>query len=62
MRAGWRVTGISLMSAENAHQLMQRVKEKSMDLVLLDIETPEVSGFDALRALRDDYSPLELPS
>jgi len=50
------------MSAENAHQLMQRVKEKSMDLVLLDIETPEVSGFDALRALRDDYSPLELPS
>ena len=47
--------------AESARQLMQRVKEKSTDLVLLDIEMPEVSGFDALEALRNDYSPSELP-
>jgi DNA-binding response OmpR family regulator len=47
--------------AENARQLMQRVKENSADLVLLDIEMPEVSGFDALKALRDDYSPIQLP-
>lgn len=47
--------------AENARQLMQRIKENSMDLVLLDIEMPEVSGFDALEALRKDYSPSELP-
>lgn len=47
--------------AENARQLMQRVKESSTDLVLLDIEMPEVGGFDALEALRNDYSPSELP-
>jgi DNA-binding response OmpR family regulator len=47
--------------AEDAQQLMQRVKENSMDLVLLDIEMPEVSGFDALKALRDAYSPIQLP-
>ena len=46
---------------ENARQLMHRVKENSPDLVLLDIEMPEVSGFDALEALRNDYSPVELP-
>ena len=47
--------------AENAQQLLQRVKENSTDLVLLDIEMPEVSGFDALKALRNDYSPIQLP-
>jgi DNA-binding response OmpR family regulator len=47
--------------AENAQQLVRCVKENSTDLVLLDIEMPEVSGFDALKALRNDYSPSQLP-
>jgi len=47
--------------AENARQLMQRVKENELDLVLLDIEMPEVSGFDALKMLRKEYSPSQLP-
>ncbi len=47
--------------AENARQLMQHVKENELDLVLLDIEMPEVSGFDALKMLRKDYSPSQLP-
>jgi CheY-like chemotaxis protein len=29
--------------------------------VLLDIEMPEISGFDALKMLRKDYSPSQLP-
>jgi diguanylate cyclase (GGDEF)-like protein/PAS domain S-box-containing protein len=47
--------------AEDAQQLMERVKENSMDLVLLDIEMPEVSGLDALKTLRREYSPTQLP-
>jgi CheY-like chemotaxis protein len=47
--------------AENARQLIQRVKENTLDLVLLDIEMPEVSGFDALKMLRKEYSPSQLP-
>src|SRR2546429_4198606 len=39
----------------------QHVKENGLDLVLLDIEMPEVSGFDALKMLRKDYSPSQLP-
>jgi diguanylate cyclase (GGDEF)-like protein/PAS domain S-box-containing protein len=47
--------------AENAKDLLQRVKREAVDLVLLDIEMPEISGLDALKALRELYSAAELP-
>jgi diguanylate cyclase (GGDEF)-like protein/PAS domain S-box-containing protein len=47
--------------AENARGLLERVKQDAVDLVLLDIEMPEVSGLDALKTLRGHYSPAELP-
>src|SRR5881296_2347964 len=47
--------------AENAQDLLQRVKQDVVDLVLLDIEMPDISGLDALKALREQYSPAELP-
>jgi CheY-like chemotaxis protein len=54
-------SGYLVDAAENARQLVQRVKENGLDLVLLDIEMPHISGFDALKALRNDYSPSQLP-
>lgn len=47
--------------AESARELLPRVKEDGIDLVLLDIEMPEVSGLDALQELRKCFSPIELP-
>jgi len=47
--------------AENAQGLLQRVKQDAVDLVLLDIEMPEISGLDALKTLREHYSQAELP-
>src|SRR4030081_2592147 len=47
--------------AENAKELLQRVRKDAVDLVLLDIEMPEISGLDALKTLREHYSPAELP-
>jgi len=35
--------------AENAQELLLRVKQDAVDLVLLDIEMPEISGLDALK-------------
>jgi diguanylate cyclase (GGDEF)-like protein/PAS domain S-box-containing protein len=46
---------------ENARQLPQRIKQDSVDLVLLDIEMPDISGLEALKMLRNSYSPIELP-
>src|SRR5258707_1879366 len=47
--------------AGNAKELLQRVKQDAVDLVLLDIEMPEISGLDALKTLREHYSASELP-
>src|SRR5205807_10539766 len=47
--------------AESAQQLLQRSKQDGADLVLLDIEMPDVSGLEALKILREVYSPIELP-
>jgi diguanylate cyclase (GGDEF)-like protein/PAS domain S-box-containing protein len=47
--------------AENAKGLLERVKQDAVDLVLLDIEMPDLSGLDALKTLREHYSPGELP-
>src|SRR5712671_4947387 len=53
--------GYEILLADSARQLRQRIKEDAIDLVLLDIEMPEISGLEALKTLRESYSPIELP-
>src|SRR5436190_2426333 len=53
--------GYEIALAESARQLLERVKEDQVDLVLLDIEMPEISGLEALKTLRETYSAIELP-
>src|SRR2546422_7123534 len=53
--------GYEIAVTESAHGLLERVKQDGIDLVLLDLEMPEVSGLDALKALREAYSAIELP-
>src|SRR5260370_2474867 len=53
--------GYGVGLAESAKELLERVKEDAVDLVLLDIEMPEISGLDALQELRQRYSAAELP-
>jgi DNA-binding response OmpR family regulator len=55
-RKGYQVT-----AAASAHELMERIKQDSVDLVLLDIEMPEISGLEALQMIRALYTPVELP-
>jgi diguanylate cyclase (GGDEF)-like protein/PAS domain S-box-containing protein len=47
--------------AESAKQLMHHIKHNRVDLILLDIEMPDISGLDALKTLRESYSPIQLP-
>ena len=53
--------GYEILVADSARQLPQRVKEDAIDLVLLDIEMPEISGLEALKTLREIYSAIDLP-
>lgn len=47
--------------AASAHEVMDRVKKESVDLVLMDIEMPGISGIEALQTIRESHSPIELP-
>src|SRR6266513_4001496 len=53
--------GYEVSLADSARELHQRVQDEHIDLVLLDIEMPEISGLDALKTLRETYSAIELP-
>src|ERR1700738_349291 len=53
--------GYDVLVANGAHELVERVKQDGIDLVLLDVEMPEITGLDALRILRKVYSAAELP-
>src|SRR5437763_12629369 len=53
--------GYEIGAVDSARQLLKRVKDERVDLVLLDIEMPEISGLDALKTLREAYSSIELP-
>jgi diguanylate cyclase (GGDEF)-like protein/PAS domain S-box-containing protein len=53
--------GYVIELADNAKELLKRVQRDGVDLVLLDIEMPEISGLDALKILRSHYSAAELP-
>jgi diguanylate cyclase (GGDEF)-like protein/PAS domain S-box-containing protein len=53
--------GYAVAVAEDAQQLVERIKEVGADIVLLDIEMPNISGIEALKTLREAFSPIELP-
>src|SRR5580692_6186104 len=53
--------GYLIRVAEEAQSLLQRIQEEPVDLVLLDVEMPGISGLDALQTLRECYSPIQLP-
>jgi class 3 adenylate cyclase len=53
--------GHSVTLAENGRVAMERLSEKSHDLLLLDIEMPEMDGFEVLAAIKADPHLNEMP-
>jgi diguanylate cyclase (GGDEF)-like protein/PAS domain S-box-containing protein len=53
--------GYAVSMAESGRDLVDRIRAEAVDLVLLDIEMPDVSGLDALVAIRQTYSAVRLP-
>jgi len=48
-------------TTRNGKKALELVSEESFDLILLDIEMPDMGGLDVLRALRLTKTPIELP-
>ena len=53
--------GYVAISAAGAQRLPDLIEEEIIDLVLLDISMPEISGLEALQTLRGKYSRIALP-
>ena len=54
-------SGYTVSVMDGARGILDRVKEEAIDLVLLDIEMPGVTGLDALIQIREHYSSVRLP-
>ena len=53
--------GYAVREAASARGLLESIQKEPVDLVLLDIEMPEISGLNALKKLRERYRAIELP-
>ena len=53
--------GFEVELAEGGKEALELIRERSYDIVLLDIMMPEVSGYDVLEEVRKHKTPLELP-
>src|SRR4051812_2652369 len=53
---GYQTTLVS-----SGREALKQIAENSFDLILLDIEMPEMDGMEVLKAIRTGSSPIELP-
>jgi class 3 adenylate cyclase/CheY-like chemotaxis protein len=57
----FEMRGYAVVGAEDGRQALQTVDSRPVDLVLLDVMMPEVSGVEVLKSLRARRSRAELP-
>jgi PAS domain S-box-containing protein len=53
--------GYKVIAVASGHEALSKLKSNYIDLVLLDINMPEMSGNEVLKLIRADYSALNLP-
>lgn len=55
------IIGFEVRSAANGAEALNRIREKTPDLVIADIDLPIINGYDLLRALRCDPHLQRIP-
>jgi CheY-like chemotaxis protein len=53
--------GHMVVCARDGHDALEKIRERSFDLILLDIMMPEVDGFEVLRRLKRDPQTRDIP-
>ncbi|QOP42463.1 response regulator [Sulfurimonas sediminis] len=53
--------GYTIIEAKNGAEAIEKVKETNVDLMLLDMQMPDMSGLDALKQIKQDEKNFHLP-
>ena len=53
--------GYAVTMADSARNILERISDEAVDLVLLDIEMPDMSGWDVLEELKADPELSAIP-
>ncbi len=53
--------GYNILTALSGEEALKKVEDNKVDLVLLDVMMPGISGIDVCRKIREKYSLIELP-
>lgn len=53
--------GIEVVSATNALEALEKVEKESFDLILTDIDMPEMNGYEFCKKLKDNITTKEIP-
>ena len=61
LRDSLQVMGYETVEAANGDMGLQLARERRPALILMDIQMPGISGFDALRILRNDATTRAIP-
>jgi diguanylate cyclase (GGDEF)-like protein len=61
LRAQLRDRGYTVVEAADGEQALQRARESSPDVILLDVEMPRMDGFEVLAELKRDPALREVP-
>lgn len=52
---------INTLETRNGHDVMEIAREKKPDLILMDIQLPEISGLDVTKMLKEDEDLKSIP-
>ncbi len=50
-----------VIQAEDGPEALEKIKENSIDLVLLDMQLPKMDGLEVLQKLKDDPGTVNIP-
>jgi DNA-binding response OmpR family regulator len=60
-RVNLSLAGFEIVEADDGQAALERVREGDVDLVLLDVMMPGLSGFEVAERLRDDAATSRVP-